>query len=87
MNQKKKYSFIDQQLLWEYDLTSFNMDKSYKIVIERVLILGDIQEWRDILQYYGKDKILEVIEWSRQLEARDKEFSRLVIHSDLLHAA
>ncbi len=28
------------RLLWEYDLETFNYDRSYKIVIERVLQLG-----------------------------------------------
>lgn len=78
---------IPGRLLWEYDLETFNYDKSYKIVIERVLQLGDLQEWREILSYYGEQKILETIEWSAQLEGRDKSFSRFFLKSDFLHVA
>ena len=78
---------IPDRLLWEYDVDTFNYDNSYKIVIERVLQLGDLQEWREILAYYGEQKILETIDWSAQLERRDKLFSKFFLKSDFLHAA
>jgi len=80
-------SKIPGRLLWEYDLDTFNFDKSYKIVIERVLQLGRIEDWKTILAYYGEQKIIETIDWSAQLEKSDKEFSRLFLKSDMLHAA
>lgn len=75
------------RLLWEYDLETFNYDRSYKIVIERVLQLGDLLEWQEILSYYGEPKIIETIEWSAQLARREKDFSRFFLKSDFLHAA
>ena len=45
---------ISGTLLWEYDLTVFNWDKSYKIVIERVLERGNLPEWKEIVLFYGK---------------------------------
>jgi hypothetical protein len=77
---------INQALLWEYDLDTFNYERSYKIVIERVLERGTLDEWREMVQIYPKDKILEVIDWSAQLEQRDKEFSRFFLSSELLYA-
>jgi hypothetical protein len=77
---------INPALLWEYDLETFNYDRSYKIVIERVLERGTLQEWREMVQIYSKDKILEVIDWSAQLEQRDKEFSRFFLSSEFLYA-
>lgn len=78
---------IKPALLWEYDLETFNYDKSYKIVIERVLERGSLNEWREILKYYGEEKIKSAIEWSAQLTPFDKEFSLFFLKSDLLHAA
>jgi hypothetical protein len=78
---------IRKGLLWEYDLNTFSYDRSYKIVIERVLERGSLNEWREICRYYGKEKILETIEWSAQLDERDKKFSRFLLKSDLLDAA
>ena len=81
-----KPDIINSALLWEYDLETFNYDKSYKIVIERVIQLGNLTEWQKMVQYYPPQKILETIEWSAQLDKRDKEFSKLFIHSKLLYA-
>ena len=78
---------IPDRLLWEYDLETFNYDRSYKIVIERVLERGDLDEWREIFRYYGEQKILDTIEWSAQLDERGKIFSRFFIKSDFLHVA
>ena len=78
---------IPAHLLWEYDLETFNYDKSYKIVIERVLERGNLDQWREILNYYGEEKIVDTIEWSAQLDKRGKDFSRFFLKSDFLHAA
>jgi hypothetical protein len=75
---------IPDNFLWEYDLDTFNYDKSYKIVIERVLERGNLEQWREILTYYGEAKILETIEWSAQLSQREKDFSRFFLKSDFL---
>jgi hypothetical protein len=82
----KKKPNIPAFLLWEYDLDTFNYDKSYKIVIERVLERGTLQEWREIVSYYSNEKIIEAIDWSAQLQQRDKEFSKFFLKSDFLDA-
>lgn len=81
MKNKKKPN-IPPFLLWEYDLETFNYDKSYKIVIERVLERGTMEDWREIVSFYTKEKIMETIEWSAQLDKRDKDFSKLFLKSD-----
>lgn len=83
----KRKPNIPDNFLWEYDLETFNYDKSYKIVIERVLQLGNLDQWREILIYYGEEKILTTIDWSAQLDQRGKEFSRFFLKSDFLDAA
>lgn len=78
---------IPSNFLWEYDLQTFNYDRSYKIVIERVLQLGNIEDWKEIVRYYGEPKILETIDWSAQLGEREKEWSRFFLKSDFLDVA
>jgi hypothetical protein len=85
--QKEKPHIINTALLWEYDLDTFNYEKSYKIVIERVLERGNLEEWREMVRLYTKEQILETIEWSAQLEQRDKDFSKFFLTSEFLHAA
>lgn len=84
---KQQPHIINPALLWEYDLTTFNYEKSYKIVIERVLQLGNLNEWREMVSLYSKAQILEVVDWSAQLDERDKVFSKFFLNSEFLHAA
>ena len=58
----KKRPDIPARLLWEYDYDTFNFDRSYKIVIERVLQLGDLHQWREIIKHYSRQQILDTIE-------------------------
>lgn len=78
---------IPGNFLWEYDLETFNYDNSYKIVIERVLQLGNVENWKEIIRYYGEPKILETIDWSAQLGQREKEWSKFFLKSDFLDVA
>ena len=83
----EKPSIINSALLWEYDLETFNYEKSYKIVIERILQLGNLEEWRNMVKFYTNDQILETIDWSAQLDQRDKEFSRFFLTSEFLNVS
>jgi hypothetical protein len=85
--QKNRPDIINSALLWEYDLETFDYNKSYKIVIERILQMGNLEEWRKMVNYYSTAQILETIEWSAQLDKRDKDFSRFFLDSEFLHAA
>jgi hypothetical protein len=78
---------IQSRLLWEYDVEKFDWERSYKIVIERVIQLGWLEDWKEMYKFYGPEKILETVEWSKQLDKRDKNFTRLFLKSDMLHAA
>ncbi len=78
---------IRPHLLWEYDLETFNWKKSYKIVIERVIQRGTLEDWYEIMAFYSLDEVKETIAWSKQLDARDKNFATLFVKSDYFHAA
>lgn len=82
-NAKKKSLDLPKHLLWEYDLTTFDYIKSWFIVIERIIERGDIIQWRLVQDFYGKHKMLEVANTSRQLSERDKAFTRLYVNSPL----
>lgn len=53
---------------------------------ERILQMGNLEEWRNMVSFYTKEQILETIEWNAQLDGRDKEFSRFFLTSDFLNA-
>ncbi|MCF2490415.1 DUF6922 domain-containing protein [Dyadobacter sp. CY347] len=77
---------IPSRLLWEFDYETFDFKRSYKIVIERILERGNLENWREMIRFYSKSQIIETIEWSSQMEEKDKRFSRLFINSDFVNA-
>ena len=78
---------IATHLLWEYDLDSLDFNASRSIVIERVIERGNLEDWRAIFDYYGKEAIREVALSSKQLSPKDKKFTAVFLDSTLLHAA
>jgi len=61
---------INPHLLWEYNLNSFDFHKSSRIVIERVIERGNMEDWREMIKLYSKNEILEVVSESRQLSKK-----------------
>ena len=78
---------ISPHLLWEYDKSTLDIDKSRVIVIERVVERGNIKDWQEIISYYPKEEILRVIEHSKQLSKKDKHFAELFIDAAMRYAA
>lgn len=85
--QKKRPGIINKGLLWEYDLKTFNYVRSYKIVIERVIERGTLEQWQEMVKLYTRAQILETIKWSKQLDKREKDFSKFFLSSGFLNAA
>lgn len=77
-------NIVNNSLLWEYDLDTFNYGKSYKIVIERVIERGNLEEWRKMVRLYSRKQILETIDCSAQLSKRDKDFAIFFLPSGFL---
>ena len=87
IKEKSKKPDIPQVLLWEYDLTTFNFQKSYRIVCERVLERGNLYQWREMIRCYTIEQIKDAIDWSAQMDKRDKDFSYFFLESDLVRAS
>ena len=76
---------LPRHLLWEYDLDTLDYERHHRIIIERIIERGGMEEWVGAQAFYGKQRFLEVVEWSRQLGTRDKDFAKLFIDSDYHH--
>jgi plasmid maintenance system antidote protein VapI len=50
-------SVIRKALFWDTDITKIDWTKQYRAVIQRVFERGNDDEKREILRFYGRDKI------------------------------
>jgi len=78
---------ISPSLLWEYDLATFDFDRSRRVVIERIIARGSMEEWRVMKQFYGVESVLDIVSSSKQLSKRDREFASFFIYSGFLNVA
>jgi hypothetical protein len=79
---KKLVPQIRRHLLWEYNYDKLDFTRSFVIVIERVIERGNMNEWKEILLYYGREKVLEVARKSKQLDNKDKQFTEIYVYSE-----
>lgn len=78
----QEFPKIRTHLLWEYGMENFDYNNSANILIERVIERGNMEEWREIIKYYGREKILEVAHHSQQLDQKHKNFTKIYVYSD-----
>lgn len=78
---------IRRHLLWEYDWETIDFSLLAAVVIERVIERGNPAEWQEIVNFYGRDKILNVAEKSTRLDLKHKNFTRIYLQSSFIHVA
>lgn len=67
---------ISSSLLWEYDLTDFDWDKSKCIVVERIIERGRLEDYRGAINRYGGiENFREIIKAVRHLSPKDIAFA------------
>jgi len=60
MSQTRLPSYF-KPLLWSYRFSSINPDKNRRTIIVNALNYGDLKHWRWLVDYYGKDKLREMV--------------------------
>jgi len=75
---------IRRHLLWEYSWESVDFEKLSTVVIERIIERGTMEEWREMLRYYGKERILSVAKKSTRLDQKNKQFTPLFLESEFI---
>jgi antitoxin HigA-1 len=53
-------SIIRKTLFWDTDITKIDWKKQYRAVIQRIFERGNDDEKKEILKFYGEDKIKEI---------------------------
>ncbi len=53
-------SIIRKTLFWDTDIAKIDWENQYKAVIQRIFERGNDDEKKELLRFYGKEKIKEV---------------------------
>ena len=62
------------ELFWDVDFNQLDEGKSKRLIIDRVLSLGTLKEFKAILQVYGKDVIIDEVQNIGYFDDKTLEF-------------
>jgi hypothetical protein len=52
---------LPKRLFWEFKYEDIDWHKEYAAVIERVIERGTESEWSQLINFYGKDKVVNTL--------------------------
>ena len=70
-----------ENLFWDTDVTTLDLNKFPAYIIQRVLEYGEMQDWRLINKIYGISKIVEVCKGLRTLDPVCLSFISAISHT------
>lgn len=83
MNTDKIKPTFSQNLFWDIDINTLDIDKHPSQVIERVLEYGQWEDWKKIKDYYTLETIKDIAINLRSLEATAMSFISTITHTSI----
>jgi len=81
--EKQKPTF-SQNLFWDVDISTLDIDKHSKFILERVLQYGDLDDWRKIKNYYPYDYIKTLALDIRSLDTKTLSFIAAYLNTPII---
>lgn len=58
---EKKIPRLHKRLFWEFRVDAIDWQKEYAVIIQRVIERGTTQEWKELVRFYGKDRVVKTL--------------------------
>ena len=81
MASKDTINQFTENLFWDTDVTTLDLNKFPAYIIQRVLEYGEMQDWRLINKIYGLPRIVEVCKGLRTLDPVCLSFICAIYHT------
>ena len=69
---------IRKELFWDVDPRILDEDKNKRLIIERVINLGNFHELKSLIQHYGKKEVVKIICNLNYIDPKTLNFVSLV---------
>ena len=69
---------INQAYFWDVSLDKLDESKSKRLIIERIINFGNLQEIKQLIAYFGKDEVTKTICKLNYLDPKTLNFFSLV---------
>lgn len=74
---------LRQNLFWDVDVATIDLQKHKASVIERIVTRGRWEEFLSLLQFYGKPTVREVLLNARWLDKRTLSFCSAIFETPI----
>jgi hypothetical protein len=76
-------SDLSPALFWDCNPEKINPEKNAPFIVERVISLGNLAEFKTILEYYGKARLRDIVINLRDLDIRTIHFCSIYFKAPL----
>lgn len=73
-------SGINKSYFWDVDQNTLDEVKSKRLIIERVVTLGNLNELKLLFNYYGKKEIINTLRKLNYLDSKTLNFIALIFN-------
>jgi hypothetical protein len=70
-------------LFWDTDVNTIDLEIHKSAIIQRVVLRGSFEEFKQIIAFYGKDQCKEILLNSRWLDPKTLAFCSLIFDAPL----
>jgi hypothetical protein len=67
-------SKINPQYFWDIDLLTLDENSSFRLIVERVFTLGEVNEMNLLISFYGREKVIDVLSDLSYLDPKTLNF-------------
>ncbi len=83
MSKSLKISSLSPHLFWDVNAGQLDPEKNKKLIIQRTLDYGLIDDWKMVREYYGIQMIAETARMIRDLDLRSAAYIALLANIPL----
>ena len=74
---------LSKHIFWDMNINSIDFQKNSRLVIERVVVYGNLKDWHKLKEFYGLKKIKEEALQIRSLDKKTLNFLSLILNVPL----
>jgi hypothetical protein len=74
---------LKPRYFWDVDINRLDVDRSKRLIIERVFVLGTAKEIMLVIQYYGTKEVVDVLKSLNYIDPKTLNFASKLFNISL----
>ena len=70
---------LNPALFWDTDPLKLDYERHARYIMARVVMYGNLEEWREVMAYHGKQRIADELTQERELDIKTVHFLSLIL--------